>query len=92
MSLKDFIKKKRINRETLIALHNKDNKWLICVSLDTGRLDEYLEYEVIEDNDINLKGYVKCIKLNYEPTMALDSLRYKEAQREATVTIKKKRK
>jgi len=91
MSLKEFISKKRINRETFIALHNKDNKWIICNTLESNRLNDYLNYNVIEDTDIKLKGQIKIIKIDYAEPMSLESIRFKEKQREV-VEAKKKRK
>ncbi len=91
MSLKEFITRKRINRETFIALHNKDNKWIICNTLESNRLNDYLNCNVIEDIDIKLKGQIKIIKIDYAESMSLESIRFKEKQREV-VEAKKKRK
>lgn len=101
MNLKAYIESNKINKNTFIAVHNKDNKWIIAGQSDDSRLIEYMSLEVITATQLSKS--VLVVQTNYEQDMQLAYYRMKAEQAEAvavkpdsrftkTTAVKKKKK
>ena len=87
MTLKEFIKKNKIKTETFIAVHNKDDRWIVCDTAESPRLTDYLDMTVL---DSNVVGMVKVVKLDYAESLSLARLKEIAEQKEAlAVTVKR---
>lgn len=81
MNLKAYIESNKINKNTFIAVHNKDNKWIIAGQPDDSRLIEYMSLEVITATQLSKS--VLVVQTNYEQDMQLAYYRMKAEQAEA---------
>ena len=50
MTLRDYIETNKVSKNTFIAIHNKDDKWIIAGQPDDVRLQDYMALNVISAN------------------------------------------
>ena len=86
MTLAEYITTNKIKKDVFIALHNKDDIWVIYGTADDSKLVEYMNYNVLSDK---ATGMVKVVQLDYDKTMSLAYYRMKEEQK-ATVAVSNK--
>jgi len=81
MNLKDYIKTNKINKDTFIAIHNKDNKWIIAGQPDDMRLQDYMALNVISAESMSRS--VLVVQTDYDRDMQLAYYQMKAEQAEA---------
>lgn len=82
MTLKDYIKANKIHKDKFIALHNKNNKWIIAGQQDDPRLQDYMTLNVLSvDSD---SCAVLVIQTDYEQDMQIAYYQMKAEQAERT--------
>lgn len=81
MTLKDYIKTNKVSKDTFIAIHNKDNKWIIAGQPDDMRLQDYMALNVISANPIS--DSVLVVQTDYDQDMQLAYYKMKAEQAEA---------
>lgn len=100
MNLKEYIETNKINKNTFLAIHNKEDKWIIAGLSDDPRLKDYMTLSVI--NAAFRSNSILVIQTDYEQDMQIGyySERAKrsrvidesDSRRTKTVSIKKKKK
>jgi len=81
MTLKDYIESNKVNKNTFIAIYNKDNVWIIAGQPDDPRLQDYLALNVISADSVS--SSVLVIKTDYDRNMQVAYYRMKAEQAEA---------
>ena len=80
MTLKDYIETNKIHKDKFIALHNKNNKWIIAGQQDDPRLQDYMTLNVLSvDSD---SCAVLVIQTDYEQDMQIAYYQMKAEQAE----------
>lgn len=84
MNLKDYIKTNKVNKDTFIAIHNKDNKWIIAGQPDDTRLQDYMVLNVISAESMSRS--VLVVQTYYDRDMQLAYYQMKAEQAEAAAS------
>ena len=80
MTLRDYIETNKIHKDKFIALHNKNNKWIIAGQQDDPRLQDYMTLNVLSvDSD---SCAVLVIQTDYEQDMQIAYYQMKAEQAE----------
>ena len=80
MTLKDYIETNKIHKDKFIALHNKNNKWIIAGQRDDPRLQDYMSLNVISVDSESCA--VLVIQTDYEQDMQIAYYQMKTEQAE----------
>lgn len=80
MTLKDYIETNKIHKDKFIALHNKNNKWIIAGQPDDPRLQDYMSLNVISVDSESCA--VLVIQTDYEQDMQIAYYQMKAEQAE----------
>jgi len=86
MTLKDYIETNKVNKNTFIAIHNKDDKWIIAGQPDDVRLQDYMALNVISANPVSRS--VLVVKTDYDRDMQLAYYQMKAEQAEAVTVVR----
>jgi hypothetical protein len=81
MTLRDYIETNKVNKNTFIAIHNKDDKWIIAGQPDDMRLQDYMTLNVISANPIS--RVVLVVQTDYDRDMQIAYYQMKAEQAEA---------
>ena len=81
MTLKDYIKTNKVSKDTFIAIHNKDNKWIIAGQPDDTRLQDYMALNVMSAESISRS--ILVVQTDYDRDMQLAYYKMKAEQAEA---------
>lgn len=103
MNLKDYIGTNKINKNTFLVIHNKDDKWIIAGLSDDPRLQDYMTLNVIDvraqsDSILVIQTDYGCdMQLAYfsareERRAAADESDSSDSKRTKRVSSKKKKK
>lgn len=77
MNLKEYIETNKINKNTFLAIHNKEDRWIIAGLPDDPRLQDYMTLNV---TDVRAQSdSILVIQTDYERDM---QLAYFSAQKE----------
>ncbi len=69
MNLKEYIEANKINKNTFLAIHNKDDRWIIAGLPDDPRLQDYMTLNV---TDVRAQSdSILVIQTDYERAMQL---------------------
>ncbi len=69
MNLKEYIEANKINKNTFLAIHNKDDRWIIAGLPDDPRLQDYMALNV---TDVRAQSdSILVIQTDYERAMQL---------------------
>ena len=100
MNLKEYIETNKINKNTFLAIHNKDDRWIIAGLSDDPRLRDYMALNVI--NAELRSDSILVVQTDYEQDMQMGyySERAKririadesDSRRTKTASVKKKKK
>lgn len=81
MNLKEYIEANKINKNTFLAIHNKDDKWIIAGLPDDPRLQDYMTLNV---TDVRAQSdSILVIQTDYERDL---QLAYFSARKERRAT------
>ena len=69
MNLKEYIEANKINKNTFLVIHNKDDKWIIAGLSDDPRLCDYMALNVIDVR--HQSDSILVIQTDYEHDMQL---------------------
>lgn len=69
MNLKEYIDINKINRNTFLAIHNKEDKWIIAGLSDDPRLRDYMALNVI--NTERRSDSILVVQTDYEQDMQI---------------------
>lgn len=69
MNLKEYIEANRINKNTFLAIHNKEDRWIIAGLQDDPRLHDYMTLNVIDA--CHQSDSILVIQTDYERDMQL---------------------
>lgn len=81
MSLKEYIEANKINKNTFLAIHNKEDKWIIAGLPDDPRLQGYMTLNVIDVR--HQSDSILVVQTDYERDM---QLAYYSARKEHRLT------
>lgn len=81
MNLKEYIEVNKINKNTFLAIHNKEDKWIIAGLPDDPRLQEYMTLKVIDVR--HQSDSILVVQTDYAHDM---QLAYYSARKERDVT------
>jgi hypothetical protein len=69
VNLKEYIEANKINKNTFLAIHNKDDRWIIAGLPDDPRLQDYMTLNV---TDVRAQSdSILVIQTDYERDMQL---------------------
>lgn len=69
MNLREYIETNKINKNTFLAIHNKDDRWIIAGLPDDPRLQDYMTLNV---TDVRAQSdSILVIQTDYERDMQL---------------------
>jgi hypothetical protein len=69
VNLKEYIEANKINKNTFLAIHNKDDRWIIAGLSDDPRLQDYMTLNV---TDVRAQSdSILVIQTDYERDMQL---------------------
>jgi len=69
VNLKEYIEANKINKNTFLAIHNKDDRWIIAGLPDDPRLQDYMTLNV---TDVRAQSdSILVIQTDYERAMQL---------------------
>ncbi len=90
MTLKEFIKTKKLDKNIFIALYNTDKMWIICGPLDDHRFSDYLDYTVTELPDMTKSQFIISLQMtDYTDDMQVGYRRMKEEMQSLVAVTKK---
>ena len=69
MNLKEYIETNKINKNTFLAIHNKDDRWIIAGLPDDPRLQDYMTLNVTDVR--HQSDSILVIQTDYERAMQL---------------------
>ena len=69
MNLKEYIETNRINKNTFLVIHNKEDKWIIAGLSDDPRLRDYMTLNVI--NTERRSDLILVVQTDYEQDMQI---------------------
>jgi hypothetical protein len=81
VNLKEYIEANKINKNTFLAIHNKDDRWIIAGLSDDPRLQDYMTLNV---TDVRAQSdSILVIQTDYEHDMQLAYFSAREERRAA---------
>lgn len=81
MNLKEYIETNKVNKNTFLAIHNKDDRWIIAGLPDDPRLQDYMTLNVI---DVRAQSdSILVIQTDYERSMQLAYFSVRKERRAA---------
>lgn len=93
MTLREAIKKNKLNDWVYIAMHNKNGVRFYGTFVgDKIRIEEYLDMEISEFRKFSTTSSIYVATFpNYNETLGLDSLRFYEAKRQKQLEARERR-
>lgn len=101
MNLKEYIETNKINKNTFLVVHNKEDKWIIAGLSDDPRLRDYMALNII--NTERRSDLILVAQTDYEQDMQIAYYQMKaelaervkanpDSRHTKTTSIKKKKK
>ncbi len=93
MTLREAIKKNKLNEWIYVAMHNKNGVRFYGTFIgDKTKIEEYLDMEISEFRKFSTSSNIYVATFpNYSETLGLDSLRFYEAKRQKQLEAKEHR-